>query len=827
MRQYLITGMSCAACAAHVEKAVRGVEGVTDVAVNLLTNSMRVEGDAAPELVIAAVSAAGYGASLPGENREDASASSLPDKEFFVDRETPRMLHRLIASVILLLPLMYVSMGHMMWNWYLPAWFAENHAAMGFYEMALSAVILCVNHKFFVSGFSGLVHGAPNMDTLVAMGSASSFAYSIYGLCALTAAQLRMDSMSVMSHMNDLYFESAAMILALITIGKTLESYSKGRTTDALRSLMELAPRTACVRRGSAEVTVPVEEVRLGDVFVVRPGERIPVDGCVREGFSAVDESALTGESIPVEKEPGSTVSAATINQSGLLVCCAERVGEDTTLSQIIRMVSDASATKAPIARLADRISGVFVPSVLGIAALTLLIWILVGQPFGFCLTRAVSVLVISCPCALGLATPVAIMVGSGVGAKNGILYKTAVSLEETGKANIIALDKTGTITTGEPEVTDLFPAAGVTEEELLTMAAALEKHSEHPLARAVRNEAEKRAVSVPEVTEFQAVVGGGLTARFRADILYGGSRRYIESVAELPEEFLSREKSLSNEGKTPLYFAVNGAVCGLIAVADRIKPEAPDAIRTMRDAGIRVVMLTGDNERTARAIAREAGVDEVRAELLPQEKEEAVRTLAEEGIVAMVGDGINDAPALTRADIGIAIGAGTDVALDAADVVLTRSLLTDVAEAVSLSRIVLRNIRQNLFWALIYNVIGIPLAAGAWYHAFGWSLNPMFCAAAMSVSSLIVVCNALRLNLLKRKKKEEEAMEKTIEITGMMCEHCEMHVRNALEALPGVEKAEVSHTAGCAMVRLSAAVEDAALRQAVTDAGYEVTAIR
>ncbi len=827
MRQYLITGMSCAACAAHVEKAVRGVEGVTDVAVNLLTNSMRVEGEAAPETVIAAVVAAGYGASLPGASSDADTKSSLPDEEFFVDRETPRLLHRLIASVILLLPLMYVSMGHMMWNWPLPAAFAGNHAAMGFYELALSAVILLINHKFFGSGFSGLAHGAPNMDTLVAMGSAASFAYSIYGLSALTAAQMRGDSMAAMVHMNDLYFESAAMILALITIGKTLESYSKGRTTDALKDLMELTPRTACVQRGGAEVTVPVEEVNVGDVFLVRPGERVPVDGCVMEGFSAVDESALTGESIPVEKEAGSTVSAATINRSGLLVCRAERVGEDTTLSQIIRMVSDASATKAPIARTADRISGVFVPSVLGIAALTFLIWILVGQPFGFCLTRAVSVLVISCPCALGLATPVAIMVGSGVGAKRGILFKTAVSLEETGKADIVALDKTGTITTGRPEVTDLLPVRGVTEEELLTFAAALEKHSEHPLAHAILEEAGRRELSFPEVTEFQAVVGGGLTARLDADILHGGSRRFIETVAALPEELIRQEETLTNEGKTPLYFARSGTVCGLIAVADQIKPEAPDAIRAMREMGIRVVMLTGDNERTARAIAREAGVDEVRAELLPQDKEAAVRTLAEQGKVVMVGDGINDAPALTRADIGIAIGAGTDVALDAADVVLTKSLLTDVAEAIFLSRRVLRVIRQNLFWALIYNVIGIPLAAGAWYPAFGWTLNPMFCAAAMSVSSVIVVCNALRLNLLRRNRKETETMKKTIEITGMMCEHCEEHVKKALEALPGVTSAKVSHTAGTAVVELSAPVEDAAFTQAVTDAGYEVTDIR
>ncbi len=827
MRQYLITGMSCASCAAHVEKAVRGVEGVTDVAVNLLTNSMRVTGDAAPDAVIAAVAAAGYGASLPGASSDADTASSLPDKEFFVDRETPRLLRRLIASVILLLPLMYVSMGHMMWNWPLPAAFAENHAAMGFYELALSAVILIINHKFFVSGFSGLAHGAPNMDTLVAMGSAVSFAYSIYGLSALTAAQMRSDAMAVMVHMNDLYFESAAMILALITIGKTLESYSKGRTTDALKDLMELTPRTACVRRGDAEVTVPVEEVSVGDVFLVRPGERVPVDGCVLEGFSAVDESALTGESIPVEKEAGSTVSAATINRSGLLICRAERVGADTTLSQIIRMVSDASATKAPIARTADRISGVFVPSVLGIAALTFLVWILVGQPFGFCLTRAVSVLVISCPCALGLATPVAIMVGSGVGAKRGILFKTAVSLEETGKVHIVALDKTGTVTTGRPEVTDLLPAQGVTEEELLTLAAALEKHSEHPLAYAILEEAGRRDLSFSEVAEFQAVVGGGLTARLGSDILHGGSRRFIETVAALPEELIRREETLTDEGKTPLYFARNGKACGLIAVADRVKPEASDAIRAMRDMGIRVVMLTGDNIRTARAIAREAGVDEVRAELLPQDKEAAVRALAEQGKVAMVGDGINDAPALTRADIGIAIGAGTDVALDAADVVLTKSLLTDVAEAIFLSRRVLRVIRQNLFWALIYNVIGIPLAAGVWYPAFGWTLNPMFCAAAMSVSSVIVVCNALRLNLLKRKKKENETMKKTIEITGMMCEHCEEHVKKALEALPGVTSAKVSHTAGTAVVMMTTMVEDEVLTQAVADAGYEVTAIR
>ncbi len=866
MQQYNITGMSCAACSAHVEKAVRKVEGVTDVSVSLLTNSMRVEGDASTQDIIAAVEHAGYGASPAAIERGKDAARA--DADALRDLETPKLVRRLIASVIILLPLMYVSMGHMMWNWPLPSGFAQNHVAMGLYEMMLTVLIMVINQKFFVSGFSGLVHRAPNMDTLVAMGSAASFAYSTWALFAMTGAQMRMDTDAVAGYMNDFYFESAAMILTLITIGKTLESYSKGRTTNALKGLIELAPKTAQVIRNGKEETLPIEQVRVGDLFVVRPGESIPVDGIVTEGLSAVDESALTGESIPADKEEGSFVSAATINQSGFLKCRAERVGEDTTLSQIIRMVEDAAATKAPIAKLADRVSGVFVPTVLLVALGTLLIWILVGQTFGFCLSRAVSVLVISCPCALGLATPVAIMVGSGIGAKCGILFKTAVSLEETGKVDIVVMDKTGTITTGNPSVTEIAAADEVTREEVIRIAGALEKNSEHPLARAILQYAGERKITLPETRNFQAVVGNGLTALLCEDAddeynfaqgdeppqsahqISGGNRTFISSVAEIPPEMDRLAREAAADGKTPLFFSEDGKVCGMIAVADTIKEEASESIRQLHHMGISVVMLTGDNARTAQAIARQAGVDRVIAEVLPGEKETVIRKLQEKGKVAMVGDGINDAPALTRADIGIAIGAGSDIALDAADVVLVKSRLDDVPAAVRVSRRVLRDIRQNLFWALIYNVIGIPLAAGAWYYLLGWKLNPMFCAAAMSVSSFIVVMNALRLNLVKvhstdrdqgkkrveidlqdmnmenKKKEEERTMEKTIEIEGMMCEHCEKRVREALESLDGVSSAKVSHVEGTAVVAMSREVEDDMLKKAVEDADYEVKGI-
>ncbi len=858
MQQYNVTGMHCASCSANVEKAVRKVEGVTDVAVNLLTNSMRVDGEVSPDAVVAAVAKAGYGASLlfedgssaggaadqqtdPSEHTAEAAARTSGSSKSAVtdalaqslqDTETPKMLRRLIASIVILLPLMYVSMGHMMWNWPLPSSFANNHVAMGLYEMLLAILVMVINQKFFVSGFTGLFHLAPNMDTLVAMGSAASFAYSTWALFAMTGAQMRMDETAVAGYMNDFYFESAAMILTLISIGKTLESYSKGRTTDALKGLMELTPKTAQVIRDGAERTVPVDQVHVGDVFVVRPGERIPVDGVVTEGMSAVDESALTGESIPVDKEEGSNVSAATINRSGFLTCRAERVGEDTTLAQIIRLVSDANATKAPIQRLADRVSGIFVPSVLLIAAVTLVVWILVGQPFGFCLSRAVSVLVISCPCALGLATPVAIMVGSGRGAKGGILFKTAVSLEETGKISVVAMDKTGTITTGQPRVTDLFPAEGYTEEELIRLAGALEKGSEHPLARAVLQIAADREIALPEVKEFQAEAGSGLTALLCEEQkkirLQGGNRKYITSAADIPGDLEQQEEALAVQGKTPLFFSADGQICGMIAVADVIKEEAPEAIRHLHDMGLSVVMLTGDNARTAQSIATEAGVDRVIADLMPGDKERIIRELSESGKVAMVGDGINDAPALTRADIGIAIGAGSDIALDAADVVLVKSRLDDVPAAVRLSRRVLRDIRQNLFWALFYNIIGIPLAAGVWYYLFGWTLNPMFCAAAMSVSSLIVVLNALRLNFVKENpKKEEQTMTKTIEVSGMMCENCERHVREALEAIDGVASAEADRNKECAVVTLDKAVDDAAMKNAVESAGFEVGAIR
>ncbi len=900
MDQYNVTGMSCAACSAHVEKAVRKVSGVESVAVSLLTNSMSVEGSASAAEVIAAVTAAGYGASLKGDAASGRSVGS--DADSLADHETPKLLKRLIASVIILLPLMYVSMGHMMWDWPLPAALADNHVAMGMYEMLLAILIMVINQKFFISGFTSLLHRSPNMDTLVAMGSAASFAYSTYALFAMTGAQLRMDMDAVMVYMDEFYFESAAMILTLITVGKTLESYSKGKTTNALKGLLQLAPKTAHVVRNGVEETVPVEQVRIGDVFVVRPGESIPVDGFVLEGVSAVDEAALTGESIPVDKEAGSSVSAATMNQSGFLKCEASRVGEDTTLSQIIRMVSDAAATKAPIAKVADRVSGIFVPIVLIIAAVTLLIWIMVGQTFGFCLSRAVSVLVISCPCALGLATPVAIMVGNGLGARNGVLFKTAVSLEETGKVDIVAMDKTGTITTGKPKVTDIIPAQqlqkapaqescdpaasnkkdmdfsksrmsdcrsaddktgnpSAADIELLRIAFSLEQKSEHPLAHAIIEYAEEQQISAAPADDFHAVAGNGLTGIAGGERLYGGSLRYIQTVADVPDFLVQKAAELSESGKTPLIFVKNHEVCGIIAVADVIKPEAPEAIRQLKQMGIKVVMLTGDNRRTAQAIAAQAGVDHVIADVLPQDKENVIRTLGEKGKVAMVGDGINDAPALTRADIGIAIGAGTDVAIDAADVVLVKSTLDDVPAAIRLSRRVLRNIHENLFWAFIYNVIGIPLAAGVYYSLLGWKLNPMFGAAAMSLSSFCVVTNALRLNFVKvhsthrdKPKKhvlsdslfdvfeekqdvsdknfeiieeESNSMEKTIEIKGMMCGHCEKHVKTALEALEGVVSAEASHEKGTAVVTLSADVADDVLKKAVEDADYEVVAVR
>ncbi|MCD8150694.1 MAG: heavy metal translocating P-type ATPase [Clostridiales bacterium] len=907
MEQYNVTGMSCAACSAHVEKAVQKVPGVTGVAVSLLTNSMTVEGSTSSADVIAAVSAAGYGASLKGGGAAGAEAGNAgADAASLEDHETPKLLKRLIASVIILLPLMYVSMGHMMWNWPLPAFLSENHVAMGLYEMLLTILVMVINQKFFISGFTSLLHRAPNMDTLVAMGSAASFAYSTYALFAMTGAQLRMDMDAVMTYMDEFYFESAAMILTLITVGKTLEAYSKGKTTNALKSLMQLAPKTAHVIRDGAEVTIPAAQVRKGDVFVVRPGESIPVDGLVLEGMSAVDEAALTGESIPVDKETGSTVSAATINQSGFLKCEATRVGEDTTLSQIIRMVSDAATTKAPIAKVADKVSGVFVPSVLIIAAVTFVIWLMVGQTFGFCLSRAISVLVISCPCALGLATPVAIMVGNGQGARNGVLFKTAVSLEETGKMDIIVMDKTGTITTGKPKVTDILPAsfpevaafsgvedigtdlaAGKNKDsavkaakiQLIQIAYALEQKSEHPLARAIVDYAEENDISAAPADEFQAVVGNGLTGLIDGGRYYAGNLNYILTVTDVPEEIQQQAAALAEEGKTPLFFAKDHEICGIIAVADVIKPEAPEAIRQLKRMGMKVVMLTGDNRRTAEAIGVQAGVDHVIADVLPGDKEAVVRKLKEKGKVAMVGDGINDAPALTRADIGIAIGAGADVALDAADVVLVKSRLDDVPAAIRLSRRVLRNIHENLFWAFIYNVIGIPLAAGAYYYLFGWKLNPMFGAAAMSLSSFCVVTNALRLNFVnvhstKRdkpkkhtvsdnlfeepdtlrkdssakdvpmkdasgkdqvdlnktkmgKEKESQTMEKTIEIKGMMCGHCEKHVKNALEALDGVASAEASHEKGTAVVTLSADVSDDVLKKAVEDADYEVVAIK
>ena len=836
MEHYTVTGMSCAACSARVEKAVSAIPGVTSCSVSLLTNSMGVEGSATPDAVISAVQAAGYGASLKGAAQSVPSIAEQEDA--LADHETPVLKRRLIASLGFLIVLMYFSMGHMMWGWPLPSFFDGNHVAMGLIQMLLTIAVMVINQKFFINGFKSLFHGAPNMDTLVALGATASFGYSTYALFAMTGAQVRGDAAAVMSYMHEFYFESAAMILALITVGKMLEARSKGKTTDALKSLMKLAPQTATLLRNGQEVTVPIAQVKRGDVFVVRPGENIPVDGVILEGESAVNESALTGESIPVDKAVGDSVSAATTNQSGFLRCEATRVGEDTTLSQIIKMVSDAAATKAPIAKVADRVSGVFVPTVITIAVITTAVWLLCGKPIGFALARGISVLVISCPCALGLATPVAIMVGNGLGAKNGILFKTAVSLEETGKTEIVALDKTGTITKGEPRVTDVLPADGLTESALLALAAALEQRSEHPLARAVMLRAEEDKLSVSEVSDFRALPGNGLTATLNDEELLGGSLSFISTKADVPQALRDKAEALAEEGKTPLLFARGGKLAGVIAVADVIKEDSRAAIAALRNMGIHVVMLTGDNEKTARAIGRQAGVDEVIAGVLPEGKESVIRSLQKQGKVAMVGDGINDAPALTRADIGIAIGAGTDVAIDAADVVLMKSQLSDVPAAIRLSRATLRNIHENLFWAFFYNVIGIPLAAGVWIPIFGWTLNPMFGAAAMSLSSFCVVSNALRLNLFKlhdagkdkkiKKKhhKEETTMEKTMKIEGMMCGHCEAAVKKALEAVDGVASAEVSHTSGTAVVTLSKPVDSAVLKKAVEDKDYKVTSI-
>ena len=840
MEQYTVTGMSCAACSARVEKAVSGVKGVSSCSVSLLTNSMGVEGTATAEDIIAAVRAAGYDASPKG--RQEPIARKSADEDALRDRETPVLKKRLIASLGFLIVLMYVSMGHMMWGWPLPGFFDGNHVAMGLLQMLLTIVIMVINQKFFISGFKSLWHRAPNMDALVALGATAAFGYSTFALFAMTDAQVRGDAAAVMSYMHEFYFESAAMILALITLGKMLEARSKGKTTDALKSLMKLAPKTATVERNGAEMTVPIEQVAKDDVFLVRPGESIPVDGMVIDGSSAVDESTLTGESIPVDKAAGSQVSAGTMNRSGFIRCKATRVGEDTTLSQIIRRVSDAAATKAPIAKVADKVSGVFVPAVITIAAITVAAWLIAGETVGFALARGISVLVISCPCALGLATPVDIMVGNGMGAKNGVLFKTAVSLEETGKAQIVALDKTGTITRGEPRVTDLIPAGGISETELLSAAYALEKKSEHPLARAITQRAEQEKLTAFEVERFEALPGNGLTASLDGAELLGGSFKFISGQIAVSDETAKRAERLSEEGKTPLLFARGGALIGIIAVADVIKDDSPQAIEQMRNMGIHVVMLTGDNERTAKAIGAKAGVDEVIAGVLPDGKESVIRRLKEKGKVIMVGDGVNDAPALTSADIGIAIGAGADVAIDAADVVLMKSRLSDVPAAIRLSRATLRNIHENLFWAFIYNIIGIPLAAGVFISVLGWQLNPMFAAAAMSLSSFSVVTNALRLNFFKmhdpsrdhklRKKlktpikKETKQMEKTIKIEGMMCNHCEMHVKKALEALDGVKSAEVSHTAGIAVVTLEKAVADSALKQAVADQGYTVTGI-
>lgn len=836
--------MSCAACSARVEKAVSKVPGVTSCSVSLLTNSMGVEGNASPTDIIAAVEEAGYGASEKGAEHSAGKAGSAgmsiaEAEDSLKDRETPKMKRRLIASLCFLIPLMYFSMGHMMWNWPVPSFLEGNHVAMGLIQLLLTTAVMVINQKFFISGFKGLIHRAPNMDTLVALGAGASYGYSLYALFAMTDAQMRGDMAGTMSYMHEFYFESAAMILTLITVGKMLEARSKGKTTDALKSLMKLAPKTATVVRNGAEEEVSVDQVRKGDVFVVRPGENIPVDGIVLEGTSAVNESALTGESIPVDKNEGDAVSAATLNQSGFLRCEATRVGEDTTLSQIIQMVSDAAATKAPIAKVADRVSGVFVPAVIAIALVTIAVWLIAGQTAGFALARGISVLVISCPCALGLATPVAIMVGNGMGAKNGIMFKTAVSLEETGKTQIVALDKTGTITSGEPRVTDIIPADGVTEEKLITWAYALEKKSEHPLAHAILVKAEEQGIDgVAETEDFRAVAGNGLTAKIEGVAVCGGNLKFISEYAEISDEIRQKAETLAEEGKTPLFFSRDGKLAGIIAVADVIKEDSPQAVKELQNMGIHVVMLTGDNERTAKAIGAQAGVDEVIAGVLPEGKESVIRSLKRKGKVAMVGDGINDAPALTRADMGIAIGAGTDIAIDAADVVLMKSRLSDVPAAIRLSRATLRNIHENLFWAFFYNVIGIPLAAGAWIPIFGWQLNPMFGAAAMSLSSFCVVSNALRLNWFKmydasrdkkikiKQKEEETNMTKTMKIEGMMCGHCEARVKKVLEALPEVDAAEVSHEAGTAVVTLNAGIDDDVLKKAVEDQDYKVLGI-
>ena len=866
--------MSCAACSARVEKAVSKVPGVTSCSVSLLTNSMGVEGTASSDEIIRAVLDAGYGASLKGASGQQMSASVA--EEALEDHETPVLKRRLIASIGFLLVLMYFSMGHMMWGWPLPAWFDGNHVAMGLVQLLLAGIIMVINQKFFISGFKSLWHRAPNMDTLVALGSMASFVWSVYALFAMTRAQVDGDSAAVMNYMMEFYFESAAMILTLITVGKMLEARSKGKTTDALKGLMKLAPKTAVVVRDGQETTVPIEQVRKGEIFVVRPGENIPVDGVILEGNSAVNESALTGESIPVDKNPGDAVSAATVNQSGFIRCEATRVGEDTTLSQIIKMVSDAAATKAPIAKIADRVSGVFVPAVISIAIVTTIIWLLVGRPFGFALARGISVLVISCPCALGLATPVAIMVGNGMGAKNGILFKTAVSLEEAGKIQIVALDKTGTITKGEPQVTDLVPAEGISEKELLTYAYALEKKSEHPLAKAILARAEEQQITTQEVSDFQALPGNGLRAVLNNEVLTGGSMKFISNQVSITPELILEAEKLAGEGKTPLLFTKNGKLIGMIAVADVMKEDSPRAVKELQKMGIRVVMLTGDNERTAKAIGAQAGVDEVIAGVLPDGKESVIRSLKEKGKVAMVGDGINDAPALTRADIGIAIGAGTDVAIDAADVVLMKSQLSDVPAAIRLSRATLRNIHENLFWAFFYNVIGIPLAAGVWIPIFGWTLNPMFGAAAMSLSSFCVVTNALRLNLFKvhdaskdkkikqntaelhvtadtenknmtnedadccsteihdrkdqeniKENKENNGMTTiTVNVIGMMCGHCEAHVNKAIKEAFGVEDVVSSHEKGTTVIQAPQKLDEDKIREVIKEAGYEVTGI-
>ncbi|MBR4539339.1 MAG: heavy metal translocating P-type ATPase [Clostridia bacterium] len=830
MKQYTVTGMSCAACSARVEKAVSQVPGVQSCAVSLLTNSMGVEGTASESDIIRAVEEAGYGA-----RSKDAPSLAAPaaiQEDALADHETPKLKKRLFTSLGFLIVLMYISMGHMMWNWPLPGFLADNHVGMGLAQMILAAIVMLINQKFFVGGFKSLWHKAPNMDTLVALGSAASFCWSVYVLFAMTVAQTRGDAVAVMGYMHDFYFESAAMILTLITVGKMLEARSKGKTTDALKSLMKLAPQTATLLRNGQEVTVPIDQVQPGDIFTVRPGESIPVDGVVVSGGSAVNEAALTGESIPVDKSEGDSVSAATVNQSGYLQCRATRVGQDTTLSQIIKMVSDAAATKAPIAKVADRVSGVFVPVVISIAVITTVIWLLLGQPFGYALARGISVLVISCPCALGLATPVAIMVGNGLGARHGVLFKTAVSLEEAGKTQIVALDKTGTITKGEPQVTDVLPFDGVSESDLLSAAFALERKSEHPLARAVVAYGESKGLTSPEIEAFTALPGNGLSGTLNGEALLGGSQTFIASKVSLSDDLTKKANRLAEEGKTPLFFARNDQALGIIAVADTMKEDSPEAIRQLQNMGIRVVMLTGDNQRTAQAVGKQAGVDEVIAGVLPEGKEQAIKNLKKKGKVTMVGDGINDAPALTRADMGIAVGAGADIAIDAADVVLMNSHLTDVAAAIRLSRATLRNIHENLFWAFIYNIIGIPLAAGAFISLFGWTMNPMFGAAAMSLSSFCVVSNALRLNFFdlysakrdkKIKIKERKTMEKTLKVEGMMCMHCSGRVQKALEAIDGVASANVSHETGTAVVTLTQNVADEVLKKAVTDAGYQV----